>query len=257
MRNVLPIAKCTFRESLRSKVFLLVFFFTVALLCIGTLFGSVTIGDQERVIKDFGLFALSLFTCAFVVISGSAMVFKELSRKTIYNILAKPVRRSEFLVGKFLGMYAVSLVLVVTMGAGLALYSAALSGRIDLLLWEAYLLIALEMLIVCAGVIFFSTIVVTPALAGLFAFGLFIAGRSIEYLLSLISQNDSSSLLASTLGVVYWLLPHLNQLYVGDQIVYGEALAPSFLVWAVSYSLGYSIALLSLSSIIFELREFN
>ena len=84
--KVMNIALNTVRETIRSKILYSLFFFLILLLAVSAFFGTVTIGDQEKVIKDFGLFALSLFSVLYAVISGSLLLAKELQRKTLYNL---------------------------------------------------------------------------------------------------------------------------------------------------------------------------
>lgn len=253
------IAINTYRELVRGKVLYIVLFFAVVVVSVGALFGSVTIGDQVVVIKDFGLFSISLFNVAFAVIAGSALLQKELMRKTIFNILAKPVPRWKFLVGKYLGMLMTSFLLLALMSIALQIFLFCFEGRVDTALVWAYLHMALEMMIVCAAAIFFSSLVVTPVLTGLFTFGLFLAGRSVEYLLYFIREGAVSDPLAAVLTILYYLLPHLNRLNMANDVVMGSSLSwnLSYFCWAVLYSLGYSGVLLGFAKLFFERREFN
>lgn len=256
MRKVGTIALNTFRESVRSKVLYSIMFFALLLVCASALFGSVTIGDQVIVIKDFGLMSISLFSVAFAVISGAALLHKELSRKTVYNILAKPVSRAEFVCGKFFGMFATASVLVLMMGAGLSIFALFFEGQFDSYLLQAYLYILLELLIVCAAAIFFSSVVVTPMLSGLFTFGIFLAGRSVRHLLTF-SSGEGGSLLGDLMYWLYWILPRLDLLNVGNDLVYKASISQDHFVWSLVYSIGYTGALLVLATAIFRRREFN
>lgn len=257
MRKVLAIALTTFRESIRSKVLYSTLFFAAVMVLVSALFGTVTIGDQVRVIKDFGLMSVSLFSVAFAVIAGTALLSKELSRKTIYNILAKPVERWHFVCGKYLGMLATTVTMVLVMGAALLIFAAVFEGRFDPLLLQGYFFGVCELIIVCAAAIFFSSIVVTPLLSGLFTFGVFLAGRSTEYLLFFIREKGLSGPLASLLRGLYAVLPHLDRMNLNDRLVYGEAASLTFAATSLLYSLGYAAVLLVLASAIFARREFN
>ena len=102
--KIYAIALNTFREAVRNKILYSVLAFAVLLVAISALFGSVTIGETQRVIKDFGLFALSFFGAISTIICGVSLLNKELKQKTIHNIISKPVARWEFIVGKYLGL---------------------------------------------------------------------------------------------------------------------------------------------------------
>ena len=259
MTRIMLIALNTYRELIRGKVLYLVMFFAAALVLISALFGSVTIGDQAMVVKDFGLFSISVFSVAFAVIAGAALLHKELSRKTIYNILSKPVCRWEFLLGKFCGMAAVSFLMIVLMGAALMLFTSFFERSIDLFLLQAFAYIFLEILIVCAAAIFFSSLVVTPVLSGLFTLGVFLAGRCVEYLLYFVREGSASAAAAAVLKGLYFVLPQFARLNISGEVVFHNwsiLTYPRFL-WSALYAVGYAGILLILANILFRRREFN
>ena len=257
MQNVSTIAINTYRESVRSKILYTLFVFAAILVLISALFGSVTIGEQVKVVKDFGLFSISIFTIAYTVISGAALLHKELSKKTIDSILSKAVYRWEFLLGKYLGILMTLFVMIILMGIALYGFSLMFEGGDNLLLFQAYYYQFLELLIVCAAAIFFSSIVVTPLLSGLFTFGVFIAGRSIPYMLYFVETGDVKGITASLLKFLNLVLPNLDKLNVSNEVVYGYSMSSSHMLWSGLYAITYSIVLLVLAVIIFRRREFN
>ena len=257
MRNIIALAITTFRESVRSKILYTVFFFTLAIVLVSALFGSVTVGDQILVVKNLGLASISLFAVAYAVISGASLVFKELSKKTIYNILAKPVPRWHFLVGKYLGMVAVTWLMTLLMGGALSVFLIYFEGRLDLLIWVSLLFTLAELLIICAAAIFFSSIVVTPLLSGLFTFGIFIAGRSTDYITYFIEEHELKGLAANVLYGLYYGLPHLDDIRRINTLVYGVMVPSSQVFFSLVYSFCYAGVLLVCASFIFKKREFN
>lgn len=257
MEIVSVIAINTFRESIRSKILYSLLFFAALLVLASAFFGSVSIGDQLKVIKDFGLFSISFLSVCFVVISGSSLLYKELARKTIYNILGKSVTRWQFLLGKFLGLVITAETMLILMGAALCLLVLLMSGEISSTFVLAFLFMGLELVIVCAAAILFSTIVVTPLLIGLFTFSLFLAGRSVSLLLYLIDHELVVGAGASVLKGVYYILPHLEALNISDQAVYNDPIALEQIGWAVLYVVGYSAVLLVIAQLVFARRDFN
>lgn len=257
MGKVIIIALNTFRESVRSKVLYSALFFAFILVIASALFGSVTIGDRLKVIKDFGLLSTSFFAVALVVISGASLLYKELNRKTIYNILGKAVHRWQFLLGKELGLLLTTGILISLLSIGLVVFVYCLGGGLDMLLLVAALYILLEMLVVTSVAIFFSSLVVTPLFIGLFTFSVFIAGRSIEYVALLREQMASNWAAENLISVIYWILPHLNQLSISDQAAYGIGVEPEHLLYSCAYAFGYSGIVFVLASLAFRAREFN
>jgi Cu-processing system permease protein len=250
--RIYVIAQTTLKEIIRSKILYSIFLFIVLILGLSTFYGKASIGDEIKVIKDFGLMGISLFTTAFCVISGASLLAKELAKKTVYNILGKYVYRSEFLIGKFFGMYFAAIVMVVIMSSALSLYIGLLDQKFDPLMLEAYYFICLEVMIICATTLFFSSVVVTPALSGLFTFALFIVGRSAEQILKFAQMSKSS---LPTL--IYNVIPHLTDLTVANEVVYGESRSIEAITYATLYAVSYSGVLLLLSVLVFRKRQFN
>jgi len=256
MEKIISIAGNTVRESIRSKILFSLLGFAVVLVLVATFFGAVSIGDQVVVIKNFGLFASSFLCVLYIVISGSAMLQKEINRKTIYNILAKAVSRREFILGKFLGMFITAMILLILMGAGLLLFVFLFTGQIETALLVGLYFMSLELLVVCSFCIFFSSVVITPILIALFTFGIFLAGRGAELLLYYVEQEYIESGLATVVKGLYYILPQLQRLNVNDLVAYGVSISDTQIFWSTMYSFGYSIALLALSVILFEKRQF-
>lgn len=257
MFKIRAIALNTLRESMRGKILFSTLFFALLVVAISALFSSVTIGDHVKIIKDFGLFALSFFTVLYAVISGGTLLYKELEKKTIYNILSKSVSRSDFIFGKFLGMLATALVLMLLMGLALVTFCFILQGKLDPALLQAFPYIALQVTVVCGLTIFFSTITVTPVLSGAFAFLAFFIGRSANYLMVFLESHRPPFVPKVLFELIYWILPQLDRIDISNQAVYGHLVDPSLLLFSTLYALGYSMIVLLLSVLIFSRREFN
>jgi ABC-type transport system involved in multi-copper enzyme maturation permease subunit len=253
--KVLAIAVNTSREAIRNKVLYSIMLFAALLTGIAAAFGSVSIGDTMKFVKDFSLFSVSLFGVVTTVVLGVSLLSKELEKRTIFNLLSKPVSRWEFLVGKYLGLLATLTIMMGLMAGALFLLVWALEGRIDWALAPVILAMLMELAVLLAVAIFFSSIVVTPALAGLFTIAAFIAGRSSPWLLFFVSDEYPSSL-HYLMRLLYVLLPHLDRFYVADRVVAGQAPDSIYYLYAGMYAFGYSSILLLLSVAIFRRREF-
>ena len=256
-RQVCAIARNTLRECVRSRAIYGMIGLAVMLVALSTLLGSVTIGDQMNVVKDFGLFAITLSGAAYTLISGSMLLEKELTRRTIVNVLSKAVSRTEFIVGKFLGMLGASTVLLVGLAIALLTFLWALSGRFEPLLLQAFFGIFCELTIICALTIFFSALVTTPILAGCCTVAVVMTGRSAEYLLYCARGQEASPPWALLLESLYQLVPHLHALVLSDQVVHGIAVSEQHLLWGGIYALSYSSALVILACIVFSRRDFS
>jgi ABC-type transport system involved in multi-copper enzyme maturation permease subunit len=217
--------------------------------------GAVSLGDTITFVKDFSLLSISLFGVVTTVVLGVNLLSKELGKRTIYNILSKPVRRWQFIVGKFLGLLATLVLMMAIMTAALVLLLYGLEGRLDWALLPVVGAMLLELTVLLAVAIFFSSVVVTPALAGLFTAATFIFGRSAP-LLSYFFTPEQPAPLRYSMRALYAVLPHLDRFCIADRIVSGQTLPPSYYLYAWLYAAAYAGVLMVLGVAIFRRREF-
>lgn len=256
MNKVLALALNTTREAIRSRVLYSILAFAILMVGVSAIFGSASIGDQIRYIKDFTLMSISLFGVIIAVVLGVNLLHHELRNKTILNTLSKPLARWQFVLGKFLGLLATLTVVVTGMAVGLAGFLAVLEGAFDWGVMVASAASLLEIMIVIAFAVFFSSLVVTPTLAGMFTIACFIAGRSTQYLDYFLTEDTGSimRLAARTLDAI---LPRLDHFLLADRLVYGESVAPITFLYLVGYAVSYSAVLLLLAVALFSRREFK
>ena len=256
--KILSIALNTCREALRNKILYSAIFFFVLLIAASAFFGAVTIGDQVKVIKDFGLFAISFFGAVLTTIVGVSLLNRELKQKTIYNILSKPVARWQFVLGKYVGVTATVVLLVTLMGLGLCLFTAAFDHGLDWALVQGIIFIVFEVIIIAAVSIFFSAMVVTTTLSGLFTLGVYLAGHSIGYFRYFIEQEGSfSGLVVAAVKLADAVLPDLQSLNFTSALVYGHSVPTAVMFQGLAYTCCYACGALLLAILIFQTREFN
>ena len=254
--KISAIALNTFREAVRNKILYTAVLFALVLVGVSAFFGSVSIGSQEKVIKDFGLFSLSFFGAIIAILSGVSLLNKELKQKTIYNILSKPVDRWQFIIGKYVGLTFTVSVLVCLMGLGLVFFVAIFENKIDWLLFQAILFILMEVAVVSAIAIFFSSVVVTTTLTGIFTLGTYIAGRSISYLKYYLESHDSSNAaLVQLINILDWIIPDLTLFGIQNKVVYGIPASAEEVLWASLYCVSYVSVTLILATLVFDRRE--
>jgi ABC-type transport system involved in multi-copper enzyme maturation permease subunit len=255
MRKVFAIALNTAREAVRNRVLYSILFFAVLMVGISAVFGAASIGDHAKYMKDFSLMSVSLFGVIIAIVLGVNLLHQELGKKTIFNILSKPVARWQFMLGKFLGLVATLTVIVGIMSAGVVGCFAWLTGSVDGGLIVSSVASLFEIVIVIAVALFFSSVVVTPSLAGMFTAATFIAGRSATYLLYFLHDDQPPALRALAHGL-YWMLPRLDRFTIADQVVYGLVPDPGYMATLAAYTGAYAGILLLCSAGLFSRREF-
>lgn len=254
--TVLLIAQNTAREAIRNKVLYSIIFFAFLMVGISAVFGAASIGDEAKFIKDFSLVSISFFGVITTVTLGVNLLHKELGKKTILNILSKPVGRWQFIVGKYLGLLWTLILLVGVMSAALIGFLWLMQGRPDWSLLLATGATLMELAILLAVALFWSSVVVTPVLAGLFTAATFVAGRSAGYL-QYFNSADYPPWMQTAMQALYTLLPHLDRFWIADQIVYHETFSPWYFLNLALYAVAYGGLALLAGVAFFRYREFT
>ena len=255
MRRVVAVARNTMREVVRERVVLVFALFGVGLTGASQVLSPLALGEGRKVVTDFGLAGASLLATLLAVFLGSTLLHKELERRTIYAVMAKPIRRREFLLGKFLGLWGTIGFLAVGMiGIVAAQLAIAYQGAGPYLVGPTVLTIV-ELGIVTAFVVLFSSFT-TPGLTAIFTVAAVAAGQLSEDLLYFGTQGGSRVLAVAT-EAVYWVLPHLTVFNARGLASHGVAVPPERLFFALAYGGLYMAALLITAGAIFERREFR
>jgi ABC-type transport system involved in multi-copper enzyme maturation permease subunit len=265
---VFTIAANVFRESVRDKVLYNLVAFAVLLMGASYLIGQLTAGQDIKIIKDLGLAATSVFGLVIAVFIGIGLVWKEVERKSIYSLLAKPVRRREFIVGKYLGLVLTLAVNLAAMTASLYLVLAFMAWTMPLneqMVWEApavdprllaaVVLIFAELAIVTAIALFFSSFS-TPLLSAALTLGLFIVGRFNADLKNF-EQVVESRVVVVFARALYYTLPNLAPFDVKAAVVHGQAVPAGYLALTLAYAVVYIAIVVTVTSIIFSRRDFK
>jgi ABC-type transport system involved in multi-copper enzyme maturation permease subunit len=257
-QRVMTIARNAFREAVRDRVLYNLVLF-VLLLTVGAVFlGELSAAQESKIIIDLGLSAMLLFGAFIAIFVGVGLVYKEIERRTIYTIFSKPVGRGEFLVGKFLGLCLTLLVNVCVMGAGVSLaliYVRRGWDPLALSIWPAIFLIYVELMILTAVAILFSSFS-SPALSALLTFFVFIIGHFSASLKQLAASMGTSS--AQWLfGALYYLLPNLSNYSYITPAAHGETPETGMMLASVVYAIVYIFVLLAASTLIFNRRNFK
>jgi ABC-type transport system involved in multi-copper enzyme maturation permease subunit len=247
MTPILSLAHHTLLDALRERLLRTLALFLAVLVLAARLAGPLALGEGERVTRDLGLALLSLFGFLLVLLLGTRMVQKEVEGRTILLLLARPLRRGEFLVGKYLGLLAV-------VGIGLAGMLAILAGvlalsgyGVDGALVLAGLYVFLELAIVSALALLLAACS-SPLLAAFLLLALYVAGHLIHGLLDM-ARIVTQPALAQALRAAFYLLPRLD--------LFGGAAPLGALPWAATYALLYATGLILLALIAFRRREFS
>jgi ABC-type transport system involved in multi-copper enzyme maturation permease subunit len=248
------IAGITFKEAKRDRILYLLFFFAALGIVASRVLAILTVGDRIKIIKDVGLASISIFGLLMAILIGTGLVYKEIDKKTIYTLLAKPLRRSEFILGKFLGLVLTLFIMTVAMTAIFLVLVYAQTLRIETRLLVAVAYIFVELVLVTAVAILFSSFS-TPILSSLFALGFTLIGH-LSWGLELILKKMRPGTGKALVRALFLVLPDLENFNFKTEVVHGLPIPPGIYLTSLLYGVCYTAFILGLAILIFRRRDF-
>jgi ABC-type transport system involved in multi-copper enzyme maturation permease subunit len=256
MKRVGVVALNTFREAVRDRVLYNLVFFALLMIAASILVGQISIGIEQSVIVSLGLSAISVIGILIAVFLGVALVSKEMDKRTLYALLAKPVRRWEFLLGKFGGLVLTLAVNTAAMTLGLLLAMVSVKHSLetsDTAVLVAVYFILLKLALIVALALLFSCFT-TPLLAILFTVGLYIVGLYVQELRNLPAQVMTPAAAAFTKGLSY-LLPNFENFNVMAMAAHGQAVPETLILQNTLYTVVYCTIVLVAASAAFSRKN--
>jgi ABC-type transport system involved in multi-copper enzyme maturation permease subunit len=256
MRRAGIVALNTFREAVRDRALYSLVFFALLMMVAAIVVGQISIGIEESVIVSLGLSAISVIGLLISIFLGVALVSKEMEKRTLYALLAKPVRRWEFLLGKFGGLVLTLAVNTAAMALGLLLvmlYVKHTLERSDAVVLVAVYFILLKLALIVALALLFSCYT-TPLLAILFTAGLYIVGLYVQELRNLPVDVMSPGTAAFTKWLSY-LLPNFENFNVMALAAHGRAVPGALILQNTLYAFVYCTMVLTAASVVFSRRN--
>lgn len=253
--RIAHIAANTFREAVRDRVLYNLIAFAVLMSGAAILVGQISIGIERLVVVNLGLTAVSLFGIVIAIFIGIGLVSKEIDKRTLYTVLSRPVRRWEFIVGKFLGLAGTLVVNTFFMAIGVFVALLWVSRKFqatDGWLLVALYFIILQFLIITALALLFSSFS-SPLLSAVFAFSLFIVGSFSEDLRGFAAISEGALRWLAT--AIAYLVPNFSALNIITSVAHEQPVSLPLVAYNTAYALLYVCVALSGAVLIFERRE--
>jgi Cu-processing system permease protein len=256
MKNVGTVAANTFREAVRDRVLYNLVFFALLMMGAAILVGQISIDIEESVIVSLGLAAISIIGLFIAIFIGVGLVSKEMDKRTLYALLAKPLERWQFILGKFFGLVMTLAVNLTAMSAGL--YGALWIVRHHLVKSDVYILVAvylilLKLALIVAIAMLFSCFT-TPFLAILFTAGMYVTGVFAAELRAIRAVNLTFETMAILRGISY-LLPNFENFNVTAPVSHGRGVPAMLTVHATIYAVIYCAIVLAGAAMVFSRRN--
>lgn len=255
--NIYVLARIYVVEQVRRQVPTLTMFLAVVLLALPTYVNNFTLGlsSFERVAQDFGLTLISLYGVTMAIYLGSTAVPSDAERRTLYPLLARPLPRLVYLLGKLAGVSAVLVTSITFLSFCLMLAIAALAHTGDPRVLLVGFCFALEAVVLAAACLFFSTFA-SPPLAGVLGiFIYFVGGLSPSFINFFLVEDRGAEGMAVFARGLKMLLPHFDWFSVKNSVVYALEIPSPFLVSLVVYAALWVSLYLLLAELVFARRD--
>lgn len=245
----------TFREAVRDRVLYNLIVFALLISGAAVLVGEISIDVEKLVVVNLGLTAVSLFGVVIAIFIGIGLVSKEIEKRTLYTVLSRPVRRWEFVVGKFFGLAGTLVVNTFFMAIGVflaLLYVTHRFEKADISVLAALYFIVLEFLVVCALALFFSTFT-TPLMSAVFSFALFVVGSLADDLRGFARMTHGFTRAVAT--ALAYVVPNFSAFNIINQAAHGDAVPGRLILYNTMYALLYSAMIISGAVLVFQRRN--
>lgn len=253
MTAIYTLARLTIRTYLQEKILLVVMVFAGLLMASSYALSPLAVGAQQKIVVDIGLAAVSIFAVVLIVLLGAGSFHMEKERGILRSLLAKPISRVDFILGKYLGTLGTACMVIVLMAAVHMLVVALSGAKVTAtMLWAVYMTM-LEAGLVTALLTLFACFT-SPLLGSFFTIACVVAGHFSADLLEFANRFAGGAPQVIATGI-YYLLPNLGLVNLRAEAVHNLGI-PEGMVLAVSlYAVMYIGALLYTATVIFRARE--
>ena len=253
--RIIKIAKNVFWEAIRDRILYVIGFFALLMVAGVRLIPELSVGTEDKIFLDFGLATISILGLIVTVFVGTGLVNKEIEKRTVYILVAKPLSRSELIVGKYIGLSSVLAILLIAMTViyGLILSFSGISYPIGSILVTIIFMFVQLSLLTAVAILF--GVFTSSLLATLFTFGIYLMGNLSRDLVKLGDLSDNPGIKKLMMGL-YVVLPDLNRFDLKNDAVYGILPSISNSLTNLGYALLYTMLVLSITIAMFARREF-
>lgn len=251
--KIFVIAKNTFKEAMRDRILYAILGFAF-LFIVSTIFlGSISLGEDLKIIRDFGLAGIYIFGLIVTIFLGTSLIYKEIEKRTICTVLSKPVSTRDFILGKFLGLFSSITLAIILMAAVYLIVVVIKGGGFDFRGLLAIAFQLFELAVFVSLTILFSSFV-KPFSAMIYSILIVFIGHS----LSLIAKyGDKSGGIFKFISVIlYYALPNLDKFNIRNLVVHNQNISLSQIALTFLYALTYSFILLVLANSALKRQEF-
>jgi ABC-type transport system involved in multi-copper enzyme maturation permease subunit len=256
LKSIAVIGTNTYREVIRDRILYGIVVFALLLIGLSIVLGGLSFAEQAKISADFGFAGIQIGASILAIFVGSTLVAKEIDKQTILTLLARPITRTQFVLGKFVGLILVIATVMAGLAAVLAGLLLFLGLKITPLFGVALYGVVLEALVLVACTLMFG-VISRPIMTVLFASSMFLIGHWVSSLEGLMKMKSIAQDPTFQLGTkLAKFVPNLERFNWRSAPIYNIDVPTQDLVSATIYALGWMIIFLTLTSFIFRRRDF-
>jgi len=253
MNVMMVIAFATLKGLVRERVFHAALVLNFLFLCFAAFLSTLTFVEQRKILLDFGFAAASFVGVGFAIFLGSSFVRKELDSRTVYTLLAKPVGRTQYLLGKFFGgaagVIGLNLISYLTLVAAIAVQGEAIPKGFLAVVYLG----TLECLLFLSVSLTISLLCSTLFLGATLSFAVFLVGRS-AYALHQMAEKASRPM-GALLETIYTIFPAGQRFDVRELVAYGREYPAGVVGPSSLYFIAYVIVVLMIAALSFRRKD--
>lgn len=250
---IFSIAKNTFKETSRNKISLVLLGLSIAAILLTKAVAYISPETEQKMVIDFGIFAITFFGVIMAIFNGSNLIFKELDKRTIYTVISKPIDRYQFILGKFFGLFFSICISLSFLVLTFSIYCVVIQIPLSLSFFWAIVFIFLQICMIISISMVFS-LVSSPLLSATFTLMFYIFGYWLEGLKDLVNliENPLGKMITEN---VYNVLPKLFYMDFKYQASHGLPIPSSDLMFVGLYGVTYVSLFLFFASILLSRKE--
>lgn len=253
MGAIWTIGRMTFLEARRNRILWSLLFFCIVLVLTSFMFQEVTVAAFDRVVRDVGLASIHAFGILLAVFLGVTVVTREIERRTVYPVLARPVSRASYLAGKLLGVWVTLIVCLGAMLLAFLVEAVAYKGPIKAILFETWALILIELLLLASFSILASTFT-SSIMSAFMSVALFIIGHASQDIY-FFARKSKAEIVQKVGAAIFYVLPNLERLNLKSQASTLTEVPISHVLLAAGYGLIYVVAFFVVAVALFQRRD--
>lgn len=257
MKNMYYVMKNVFYEYIAKKDVYVLFFVMMLVVFLTGYLTVFNLDEEAKILKDIPLFFMPIFSLLVGVITIFGQLDKEIKNRTLYPLLAKPISKAEFLLGKFMGSLCITLLFLYIVAL---FYWGFLSLRglsLDVVFVHYLILLTFRIFMIISFTLLLS-VFMTPAATFTVAILFFLISDEIPRTLSeIMYMHDINPVIAVLLRSLYLVIPQTDVFDISRAVIHGWEPLPTYLMLPiVAYGLLYSLFFLFLASWSFHKKEF-